>query len=141
MDNNDMIIEPEKNNKKLIIAIAIIAVIALGLGGYVVYNKMSNKTEEPKQSERTNTNNNTASEDDENFECVLEDLSGEILKYPAKNDDSVTKNEEKNTITVDEDEMMQTLVILKYKNYTITYTNDVDADGLDTLEVKDSTFA
>lgn len=139
MDNNDMIIEPEKNNKKLIIAIAIIAVIALGLGGYVVYNKMSNKTEEPKQSERTNTNNNTASEDDENFECVLEDLSGEILKYPTKNDDSVTKNEEKNTITVDEDEMMQTLVTLKYKNYTITYTNDVDADGLDTLEVKDST--
>ena len=40
MDNNDMIIEPEKKNKYLIIAIVIIGVIALGLGGYVVYNKM-----------------------------------------------------------------------------------------------------
>ena len=82
--------KPEKKNKNLIIAIVIIAVIALGLGGYVVYNKMSNKPEEPKQSERPNTNDNTANEDDGNFECVLEDLSGEILKYPTKNDDSVT---------------------------------------------------
>ena len=139
MDNNDMIIEPEKKNKNLIIAIAIIAVIALGLGGYVVYNKMSNKPEEPKQSERPNTNDNTANEDDGNFECVLEDLTGEILKYPTKNDDSVTMKVEKNTETVDEDEMMREYVTLKYKDFTITYTNDKDSDSLDTLEVKDST--
>lgn len=139
MDNNDMIIEPEKKNKNLIIAIVVIAVIALGLGGYVVYNKMSNKPEEPKQSEGPNTNDNTANEDDGNFECVLEDLTGEILKYPTKNDDSVTMKVEKNTETVDEDEMMREYVTLKYKDFTITYTNDKDSDSLDTLEVKDST--
>lgn len=136
MENGETIIEPEKKNVFLIVII-ILAVLILGLVGWIVYDKTVNKTTEPNQSE-TDKPTEEVTNDDDNFECVLEDLSGEILNYPTKNDDSVTKTEEQKQ-TDDEDEMMFTYVTLKYKDYTITYSNANDADGLDTLEVKDST--
>ena len=138
MDKDDIIIEPDKKKNILVIVLVILGVVVLGLIGWIVYGKMSNKAEEPNNNEVEKTNNEETTSDTEKFECVLEDLSGDILNYPTKNDDTVTKTVEKKN-TTDEDEMMQTIETLKYKDYTIVYTNNHDADGLDTLEVKDST--
>ncbi len=159
MENEETIIEPEKKNKSLIIII-MLAIVILGIVGWFVYDKTFNTTVETNQSEsdkpsgeiksteevesneieQTEEVNLTEKEisSDKDFNCLLEDLKGEVLNYPTKNDSSVTMTKEQKQ-TDDVDEMSQSTVTLKYKDYTITYTTDEDAESLNTLEVKDST--
>jgi len=80
MENN------EKSNKGLIILIVVFGLIVLGLGGWMIYDKVTSDREEPKQEEKDNGNQETSNEqinnqgtDNANNIIVLEG-------YPLKSD-------------------------------------------------------
>jgi len=52
-DNNE-----NKNSKGLLILIVVFSLIVLGLGGWMIYDKMTSGKEEPKQEEKDNKKNN-----------------------------------------------------------------------------------
>lgn len=80
MENNE-----NKNSKGLLILVVILSLIVLGLGGWIVYDKVINK-EEPKQEENEkekidNDKNDITNEYDDGFEKVYIDLSVKNMNY------------------------------------------------------------
>ena len=112
-----------ENNKKLIVLIVALSLIVIGLGGYIVYDKVINEKEEPKStdigkpSEEENKNMTTS--------CGLEDLNGEILNFPTNNDSDVVVSDGK----------------YEYNNYFINFSYNPDSEDYYTdyyyLEIKD----
>ena len=130
MENNE-----NKNNKGLIILIVVFSLIVLGLGGWMIYDKLYGNDVKPSESENVKDNQNTNNEQNEQFNCVLEDLNGEILSFPTENDSSV-KVTRKSFEETDEYDAY-TLVTYKYNNYVIEFSNNEDSSGIDYIKITD----
>lgn len=78
----------EKKNTGLIIVIVILLIAVLGLGGYLVYDKVINKTNEPNVEE-----NNDVQSGNQIKEISINDKLITSLKYPMDNFDYIVYKE------------------------------------------------
>ena len=73
------------------------------------------------------------------IKCDLENLNGEILKYPEYNDSDIDINEKtKKKKEKNGEEQIIIVTIYKYNDYIITYNNDLDDNQLSYMTIKNS---
>jgi len=76
--------ERERNNTGLVVAVTVLAMIIVGLVGFIIYDKVADKPEEPNIEENGNLNNQTG-EDKEGITSVSVTSSlVTSLKFPTK---------------------------------------------------------
>jgi len=80
--------EKERNNTGLIVAVTVLTMLVLGLVGFIVYDKVINKTDEPNTEENNNSNGENDEVTNEDREVVtsigVNDKLVASLKYPTK---------------------------------------------------------
>lgn len=152
----------KKNGKRLIVALVILSILVLGLGGYIVYDKViSNDNTKTNTSNNSNSSNNTKEEISYNSYNIgdkvavkLNDstvLNFYVLKDSSKSDEFVTLFAEKNIGTsafntdyTDGNEYKGSLIESKLNELTSSWTNvkekrlitvdEINATGLTTKE-------
>ena len=110
MENNE-----NKNNKGLLILIVVFSLIVLGLGGWMVYDKVTSGKEEPTQEENSNNQEKQSEEDIGEIDAQLAKIKKE---YPKSNDSTVTGD---NVYDYLKDGGHQEKLTFYYNNYKIIY--------------------
>ena len=141
MENNE-----NKNSKGLLILIVVFSLIVLGLGGWIVYDKVINK-EEPKQEEKDN-NENSDLKDESNDENI--ELNKIYEQFKKGNDSNAIVSHTKTKVicysmnddgSEYEDECEVPMTEYKYGNYLIkyvTYDGPADANSITILNQNNS---
>ncbi len=107
----------EIGRKRIIVAILSIMLLTASIIVIVLLKKLGNKEKPVK------------------VDCALDDLSGEILNYPTKNDDDVIVNYSKEYY--DEHEEPRDLTVYVYKDYSVVIGEDKYDPELHYFIIKD----
>ena len=108
--------ETKKSSKGLIVLVIILIICILGLGGYIVYDKMLNKQTQTTNNTKSSTTKLINNESEHNIE--LKDL-----KFPTQNDESVIIYGDISEYLNSEDKQKIGDLVDNYQNIILTKQN------------------